>query len=91
MPEPELPMLPDGTTLRWPYLERGPYADVVVFATVEDGRIQFQGEPRSPSGATREFDQLIRGEEGYAWDYPWEEWEWHTGTEWVPISRLKGE
>ncbi|WP_130501821.1 hypothetical protein [Natrinema hispanicum] len=89
MPDPELPMLPDGTTLRWQYLEQGEYSAITIFAEVQDGRIQFQGEPRSPSGATRDFDKLIRGDDGYAWDYPWEQWEWNTGEEWVPIKTLR--
>lgn len=89
MPDPELPMLPDGTTLRWQYLEQGEYSAITIFAEVQDGRIQFQGEPRSPSGATRDFDKLIRGDDGYAWDYPWEKWEWNNGKEWIPIKTLR--
>lgn len=89
MVEPELAMLPDGTTLRWRYLERGEYADVEIFATVENGRIQFQDEPRSPFGATRDFDQLIRGDGASGGvDHPYEAWEWHSGDGWEPILSL---
>ena len=89
MPEPELDMLPDGTTLRWTYMQQGEYSDVEIRTVVKNGRIQFQGDSRSPYGATRDFDQLIRGEEvGHGRDHPYEEWEWNSGDGWKPISNL---
>ena len=83
----ELGMLPDGTVLRFKYY-RGDYAGVEYRATVKDSRIKFRGETWSPSGAAREVDDLIRGEDSNTWN-GWEKWEWNRGDgEWESISTL---
>jgi hypothetical protein len=85
----ELTMLPDDTVLRFKYY-RTEYEGVEYHAQVRDGRIEFQGETWSPSGAAREVDTLIRGEGASTWN-GWEKWEWNQGDgSWEPISNLTG-
>lgn len=84
----ELSMLPDGTVLRFRY-ERGKYDGVEYHATVNDGRIEVNGSRYSPSGAAREVDRLIRGEDGHEGWHPYEKWEWNPGDgNWKPIGEL---
>lgn len=84
----ELSMLPDGAVLRFRY-EQGKYQGVEYRATVEAGRIKVRGETWSPSGAAREVDKLIRGDEGHENHNGWRKWEWNPGDgEWERISNL---
>lgn len=54
--------LEDGTVVVHKY-ERGKYAGEEVHATVDGGHIRYDGELWSPSGAAREADQDVRGED----------------------------
>ncbi|QLG62047.1 hypothetical protein [Halorarum salinum] len=87
MARPELPMLPDGTGLRFQHLEANGFEYI---ATVEDGRIvDPHGDRRSPSGAAREVDKIIRPDEWHdSWN-GWDDWEWFAEDGWEPIRSLQ--
>ncbi|WP_267164364.1 hypothetical protein [Halovenus salina] len=52
----------DGTAVIHRY-KQGEYAGEEVHATVEGGHIRYDGQLWSPSGAAREADQDIRGDD----------------------------
>jgi len=85
MVERALSMLPDGTGLRFRHPNGFEYV-----ATVEDGRIvDPNGDRRSPSGAAREVDKIVRPDDWHdSWN-GWREWEWFTGEGWETIDSLR--
>jgi len=89
-------LLEDGTTLRHKY-RRGDYSGEVVEATVEDGRINVEGDDgpkpdvdtRSPSGAAREADKILRGDDARGRGYNgWDWWEYREKDKWKEIRTL---
>ncbi|MFB6256385.1 MAG: hypothetical protein ABEH58_06625 [Haloplanus sp.] len=84
----KIDMLPDGTVLRYKYY-RGDYEGVEVRAEVEDDLVKFQGETLTPSGAAREVDELVRGEDAATAHNGWRKWEWNKGDgDWEEIKSL---
>jgi len=97
--ESPLSKLEDGTVVRHVY-QRGEYSGEVVEATIQGGRINVEGdegpedraiETRTPSGAAREADELVRGDDARGSGYSgWEWWEYQNEDgEWVPIDTLR--
>ncbi len=86
MADPELPMLPDGTGLRFKHNRNNGHEYI---ARIENGRIvDPNGIRRSPSGAAREVDKILRPDEWHDGWNGWEHWEWFTGSGWEPIDTL---
>lgn len=84
--------LPDGTVVRHRY-QRGDYRGETVEATVQGDRLSVEGdyqETRSPTGAAREADKLLRGSDARGEGYNgWTWWEYENKDgEWVPINEL---
>lgn len=90
-------LLEDGTVLRHKY-KRGDYSGEVIEATVRDGRIDVKGDEgpypdvdtRSPSGAARESDKIVRGDDARGSGYNgWDWWEYKNENDnWVEIREL---
>jgi hypothetical protein len=88
----------DGTVVRHEY-QRGEFSGEIVEATVQGGRINVDGddgpedraiETRTPSGAAREADELVRGENARGSGYNgWQWWEYEDDDEWVMIDTLR--
>jgi hypothetical protein len=90
-------LLEDGTVLRHKY-KRGDYSGEIIEATVKDGRIDVEGDEgpyadvntRSPSGAARESDKIVRGDDARGSGYNgWDWWEYKDENDnWVEIREL---
>lgn len=85
-----LEQLPDGTVVRHKF-QRGEYSGETIEATVEGGRIKYEGETWSPSGAAREADRDLRGDDARGSGYSgWEFWEYETDDgNWAQIGTLR--
>lgn len=85
-----LEQLPDGTMVRHEF-RRGPFSGESVEATVEGGRIMYDGDTWSPSGAAREADSDLRGDDARGSGYSgWEFWEYENEEgNWVQIGTLR--
>lgn len=83
--------LPTGTMVRHKF-KRGQYSGETVEATVDGGRIKYDGETWSPSGAAREADRDLRGDDARGSGYSgWEFWEYENEDgNWVQIGTLRG-
>ena len=78
----------DGTVVMHRY-ERGEYAGEEVHATVAGGRIRYDGQLWSPSGAAREADQDIRGDDARESEsYGGPGW-WYVETEDSDLKKLR--
>lgn len=78
-------MLPDGAGLRFQHHNGFEYV-----ATVEDGEIvDPNGVKRSPSGAAREVDKIVRPDNWHDGWNGWEKWEWFSGDGWETIDNLR--
>jgi hypothetical protein len=84
---PAVQALDDGTVVRHKYT-RGPYEGTEVEATVRGGKLEYNGERWSPSGAAREADRDVRGSDARDSGYrgpTWWEYENENG-EWAPLN-----
>ena len=80
-----LSRLPDGAGLKF----RHP-SGFEFIANVKDGKIvDPSGEKRSPSGAAREVDKIVRPDNWHNGWNGWREWEWFTGNGWEKIDSLR--
>ena len=84
--------LDDGTVVRHRY-QRGNYSGETVEATVHGDRLSVEGdtrETRSPTGAARVADELLREDDARGKGYNgWTWWEYENEDgEWVPIGTL---
>lgn len=82
----KLSELPDGTGVRFKHLVGSGFQYV---SEVQDGQILDPNEDkRSPTGAAREVDKKIRGEEqppsGGSWGPS--DWEWFSGDGWEELT-----
>jgi hypothetical protein len=79
----KLSEIPDGAGVRFRHLENSGFEYV---GTVKDGRIEDpNGDLRTPSGAAREVDKLVRPDE---WRDGWSptDWEWFSGDGWEEVK-----
>lgn len=78
--------LPDGTGVRFKHLKNSGFS---YRGEVQDGRIvDPNGEKRSPTGAAREVDEIIRGDDARSSGSGWgpSDWEWYSGEGWEQLK-----
>ena len=82
----KLSELPDGTGVRFDHLKSSGFRYI---GEVQDGKIvDPNGDKRSPTGAAREVDEIIRGEEARKTRGGWgpSDWEWFSGDGWEELT-----
>lgn len=81
----KLSELPDGTGVRFEHLKKSGFSYI---SEVQDGQIlDPHGNKRSPTGAAREIDGIIRGDDAPPTGGSWgpRNWEWFSGDGWEEL------
>lgn len=82
----KLSELPDGTGVRFDHLESTGFRYI---GEVQDGKIvDPDGKPRTPTGAAREVDKIVRGEDSRDSKGGWSpsDWKWFSGDGWEELK-----
>jgi|AntRauTorcE11898_2_1112593.scaffolds.fasta_scaffold24215_2 hypothetical protein len=78
--------LPDGTGVRFNHLKNSGFS---YRGEVQDGKIiDPNGDKRSPTGAAREVDEIIRGDDTRSSGSGWgpSDWVWFSGEGWEELK-----
>lgn len=76
--------LPDGTGVRFNYLKDSGFS---YRGEVQNGQIlDPNGDERSPNGAAKVVDKIIRGEDARESGWSPSQWEWYSGDGWEELT-----